>query len=62
VSHNLSHLLSILLNANDSVVVTGVGAQNQSQSKYQISPVIVLRDRLCDLVVRVLGYRSRGPG
>jgi hypothetical protein len=22
----------------------------------------ILRDRLCGLVVRVLGYRSRGPG
>jgi hypothetical protein len=24
--------------------------------------LLVLRDRLCGLVVRVLGYRSRGPG
>jgi hypothetical protein len=25
-------------------------------------PVSMTRDRLCGLVVRVLGYRSRGPG
>jgi hypothetical protein len=29
---------------------------------FQIPPGSVHTDRLCGLVVRVLGYRSRGPG
>jgi hypothetical protein len=27
-----------------------------------LSPIVVTQDRLCSLVVRVPGYRSRDPG
>jgi hypothetical protein len=38
-------------------------AQNRDQWKALVNMLMILRvDRLCFLVVRVRGYRSRGPG
>jgi hypothetical protein len=30
--------------------------------KFRVHSIIPCADRLCGLVVRILGYRSRGPG
>ena len=44
-------------------VLTGRLAQsNNLQTEYKLSTVEAKEDRLCGLVVRVSGYRYRGPG
>jgi hypothetical protein len=40
----------------------GLGQLKEEISDLKIIPSIYFPDRLCGLVVRVLGYRSGGPG
>jgi hypothetical protein len=42
--------------------VPGLNAASSSLLNYQIHVEEFFLDRLCGLVIRVLGYRSRGPG
>jgi hypothetical protein len=48
--------------------MTGIASEGPSKQSVCIkiwiiiSSSIIIIDRLCDLVVRVPGYRSRGPG
>jgi hypothetical protein len=38
------------------------GGKHEDARESEFSVVLVVLDRLCGLVVRVPGYRSRGPG
>jgi hypothetical protein len=40
----------------------GCGANNNNNNNISLSVEELVTNRLCGLVVRVLGYRSRGPG
>jgi hypothetical protein len=43
-------------------VAVGAPAMYFRNIWFEFRPVFRILDRLCDLVVRVLGYRSGGPG
>jgi hypothetical protein len=39
-----------------------LGGEGRREGETDITKLVLTRDRLCGLVVRVLGYRRRGPG